>query len=112
MAKRSRIRQKRLEEVESEFRSLLVASLRECANGQWGLFGHNDHLDPEEWSLLRSPASDRLKEMAYEIRALRAEFGEHNETCEKFLALCSLRGPNVRGEPKLAAAFLAGIGEN
>jgi len=106
MSKRERIRGARLAEIEAEFRTLLPSCLRECARGRYGLFGQNDHLDPEGryWSW---PEAKRLKQLAEEIRAIRLEFGQTNKECERFLELCSLRGPNVSGEPKLAAELLA-----
>ncbi|MGC1362449.1 MAG: hypothetical protein WA419_22025 [Silvibacterium sp.] len=111
MTKRHKIREARLIEIENEFRPLLVSCLQECAQGRYGLFGQNDHLDPEGryggW-----PEAKRLKDLAQEIQSIRLEFGQVDESCERFLQLCSLRGPNVSGEPKLAAEFLAAIGQN
>jgi hypothetical protein len=93
--------------MEREFRSLLLFSLEECASGEWGLFGQNDHCVPQ-----LSPAEPtRLQELAQEIQSIRAESGERNDLCEQFLYLSSLRGSNVAGEPKLAATFLSEIGE-
>ena len=111
MTKREKIRDMKLAEIENEFRSLLIPCLRECAEGRWGLFGQNDHLDPERryW---RWPEADRLKDLAREIKIARLEFGQANESCERFLRLCSLRGSNVPGEPQLAAEFLASIPES
>jgi hypothetical protein len=108
MTKRQKIREMRLTEIEEEFLTLLLSCLRSCAEGRYGLFGQNDHLDPEGryWGWTEAK---RLKEMAQEIRSLRLEFGQTNETCERFIKLCSLRGPNVLGEPKLAAEFLADL---
>jgi hypothetical protein len=105
MTKRHKIQEMRLIQVENEFLALLLSCLRECAQGRYGLFGQNDHLDPEGryWSW---PEAKRLKNMAQEIRSLRIEFGQANEHCERFIQLCSLRGPNVPGEPKLATEFL------
>jgi hypothetical protein len=109
MSKRSKIQQRRLDEIESEFHSVLLACLRGCAQGRWGLFGQNKHLDPRG-QYLNWAEADRLKELAHEIKSIRLQIGGRNETCERFLSLCSLRGSNVPGEPKLAAAFLAEIG--
>jgi len=108
MTKRQKIREMRLTEKESEFLTLLESCLRGCAQGRYGLFGQNDHLDPEGryW---RWPEAKRLKTLAEEIMSLCLEFGQTNERCERFLQLCSLRGPNVPGEPKLAAEFLANL---
>ena len=108
MAKRSRAQQRKLNEIEGEFNPLLLACMRECAQGRWGLFRQNDHIDPEgqysNW-----PEARRLKELAHEIRYLRQDFGQSNQIFERFLQLCSLRGSNVLGEAKLAAIFLGEI---
>jgi hypothetical protein len=108
MTKHRKIQERRLMQLESEFLSLLLLCLRECAQGRWGLFGQNDHVDPEGlyWGW---PEAKRLRNLAEEIRSLRSEFGETNETCERFIQLCSLRGANVLGEPTLAADFLASL---
>jgi hypothetical protein len=94
----------RLDELESDFRPLLIACLRECQNGRWGLFGQNDSTDGATY--LDWKDGENLKEIARQIRALRGEFGQPNPLVERFLLYCSLRGPNVPGEPKLAKAFL------
>ena len=111
MSKREKIREARLAEAEDEFRPLLVSCLRECARGRWGLFGQNGQLDPEG-RLWIWPEAQRLRDLAGEIRSLRQEFGQINSECERFLQLCSLRGSNVPGEPKLASEFLADIDQN
>jgi hypothetical protein len=96
---------RRLEELESELKPLLLSCLEECADGRWGLFGQNDHVDPDH-RYSRWPEADHLKEIACEIQSMRAEFGQPNLLCERFLHYCSLKGSNVPGEPKLARAFL------
>lgn len=108
MTKRRKIREQRLMQVESEFLSLLLSCLRECAQGRYGLFGQNDHADPEGryWGW---PEATRLRNLAVEVKSLRSEFGQANEACERFIRLCSSRGPNVPGEPRLAADFLASL---
>jgi hypothetical protein len=74
------------------------------------LFGQNGHIDPDgRW--LKWTEADRLKELAREIKSLRVEIGGRNEDSERFLGICSLRGSNVPGEPKLAAALLTDIGQ-
>ena len=45
MTKRQKVQEARLSEIEEEFLTLLRSCLRECAQGRWGLFGQNDHLD-------------------------------------------------------------------
>ena len=108
MTKHQKIQEHRLVQVESEFLALLFSCLQECAQGRYGLFGQNDHADSEGryWGW---PEAKRLRNLAQEIRSLRSEFGQTNEACERFIQLCSLRGPNVPGEPKLAADFLANL---
>jgi hypothetical protein len=111
MSKGEKVREGKLAQLESEFQPLLLACLRECARGRWGLFGQNDRLDPEGryWAW---PEATRLKSLALEIRSIRLEFGQVNELSERFLRLCSSRGAKVPGEPKLASEFLAEIGQN
>ena len=105
MTKRSKVQRRKLDQIEDEFKQLLLTCMRECAEGRWGLFGQNDHIDPEG-KYFNWPEAKRLKELAYEIRSLRLDPGQPNQFCERFLELCSLRGSNVAGEPKLAAKFL------
>lgn len=104
---RQPIKAQRLDELESDFRPLLITCLRECQNGRWGLFSQNE--SPEGATHLDWKDGESLKEIAQQIRALRGEFGQRNPLVERFLHYCSLRGPNVPGEPKLAKAFLDGI---
>jgi hypothetical protein len=108
MTKSQKIRERRLEEMEREFQALLLSCLQECAQGRWGLFGQNEHLDPDGrfWGW---PEAARLKDLARQINSIRLEFGQPNDICEQFLHLCALRGSNVSGEPSLAARFLAEI---
>jgi hypothetical protein len=111
MTKREKIREDRLAEIEKEFRPLLISCLKESAAGRWGLFGQNDHVEHYEryWGW---PEAKRLNDLAQEFRSIQAEFGQTGETCERFLELCSLRGSNVPGEPKLGAEFLTRIGQS
>jgi hypothetical protein len=74
-----------------------------CA-GRSGLFGQHDHF--EESRYLHWPEAEQLKDMAREIHSIREDFGESNPQVERFLHYCSLRGPNVPGEPKLAQSLL------
>jgi hypothetical protein len=108
MTKRLKILESRLAEIEAEFRPLLVSCLQECAQGRYGLFGQNDHLDPEGryWGW---PNAKRLMDLAQEIKSIRSEFGQTDGSCDRFLGLCALRGSNVSGEPRLAAEFLADL---
>src|SRR5215472_10917676 len=105
--KKPPVRQQRLEELEHEFSPLLVACLHECSRGRWGLFEQNYGAEAEKY--LRWEEALHLKEIADEIHALRAEFGQPNALVERYLHYHSQRGPNVPGEPKLATAFLSEI---
>jgi hypothetical protein len=105
MTRDSKVRHDRLSQLETEFEPLLIECLQQAANGRYGLFGQNDHLDPEQryWNW---PEARRVVEMAEAIRALRSEAGELNNLAERLLYFRSLRGSNVPGEPKLAKEFL------
>jgi hypothetical protein len=102
--KKRSISEQRLEELERDFHSLLLACLQECRDGRWGLFGQNE--DSESAKYLHWEDAERLKDIAMEIRALRAEFGQPNALVESYMHYCSQRGANALGEPKLATAFL------
>lgn len=99
-------KEQRLASLEGEFRPLLVKCLVECAAGRWGLFGQHEYaLTPyRAW-----PEAEELLRLATAIRALRAEFGQPGPLCERFFAYRMMHGSNVKGEPKLAAQFLAEI---
>jgi len=98
------IKEQRLDDLESDFRLLLLSCLDECGNGRWGLFGQNDSAEAARY--LQWEDVKRLKVMAFQIRALRTEFGQPNPLVERFLHYCSLRGANIPGEPKLAKTLL------
>jgi hypothetical protein len=100
--------EQRLSALEAEFDSLLIPCLKERANGRWGLFGQNQN--PEASRFLRWTEAERLTEVAEEITSIRAEFGQPNPMCERFLKYCSKRGENLLGEPKRAKKFLNALG--
>jgi hypothetical protein len=110
MTKSSKVQQNRLAMLEAEFEPLLIACLQKCAQGRYGLFGQNDHVDPDG-RYYGSPEVTRVKEMAHEIQSLHSISGSRNEICEEYLQLYSLKGSNIPGEPKLASAFLSQIGQ-
>ena len=94
---------RRLNELEREYRAVLTKALTDCAGGQWGLFGHNEHLhespDPAELTELRglAEAINRLRR-----RLGHGPFSLHDE-------FEAARGPadaNDLGEPKQAQAWL------
>lgn len=99
MSKHDKIESQRLAELEAEWNQLLPQCLEQCAQGRWGLFADRQEL---KW-----PEAEHLRSLAQEIAAIHSTFGSANPVCELFLHYCSLRyGPNVRGEPKMAAEFL------
>jgi hypothetical protein len=102
-------KEQRLEALEHDFRPRLIACLRECANGRWGLFGQNDHGELAKYYAW-AEAKD-LKQDAEEINALRSEFGQPNALSTRFLEYCGMRGCNEKGEPKLARQFLTELAE-
>jgi hypothetical protein len=57
----------RIDELEAEYRPLLLKALRECAAGRWGLFGHNEHLGPKSEP---PPTIGELTDLAQVIDAL------------------------------------------
>ena len=105
--KRSRIQQRRLDELEADFQRLLLPALKQSAAGRWGLFGQNESLESAMY--LRWDQADHLKQSAKQIHALREEFGQPNPLVERFLYYSSLRGANVPGEPRLAKSLLEEI---
>jgi len=104
MTKRANVQQRRLEGLESDFRSLLPRVLAQCAAGRWGLFGQNDH--PDGTKYLHWAEAEQLKHIAREIQLIRLNFQESDPLAERFLHYCSLRGSNLPGEPRLAQKFL------
>jgi hypothetical protein len=99
----------RASQLEAEYRSKLIAALRECASGRWGLFGHNDHLSRKAPVV---EAVQELEELGRDLDALRARidlgpFPLH----ERFLAVRGPVGPNAVGEPKQAQAWLAELAD-
>ena len=72
--------------LDSEFRTKLVAALRACAGGQWGLFGHNDHLVK-----VHSREAEELLEIGSSIEDLRRKAGI-SEPFELYQGFLSKRG--------------------
>lgn len=97
-----------LRSLEEQFSTDLIAALRECAAGAWGMFGQNDLVI--EWS--RPKIVDKLIQDGDEIEELRRELGftEPFQPFKRFLELRQMRGSNVPGEPKLAMQFLKELG--
>jgi hypothetical protein len=101
--------EQRLEALERDFRPRLIAVLRKCARGRYGLFGQNNHGELARYYVWTE--ADELKQTAEQISALRSEFGQPNPVSIRFQEYCSMRGQNVKGEAKLAQQFLTEIGE-
>src|SRR5689334_24480013 len=73
--------EQRLTALESDLEPLLIKSLKECANGRWGLFGQNQQ--PESTAALHWPEAEQLRKLAKEIREIRTKFGQPNAMCER-----------------------------
>ena len=97
--------------LESTFRARLLAALRACAAGHWGLFGrNNDVLEGAYGSnhkYISNEAQDLLS-LGGKIDDLRARLGytEGYALYGRFLAARNDRSPNTIGEPKQAQRFL------
>lgn len=107
---KSDILAERIDQLEAEYRSLLVKALRDCAAGRWGLFGHNEHLDTDA----QPPAAvEELNGLAEIIDAMRLRVGQ--EPFPLHQQFQAARGPvsaNAVGEPKQAQAWLRAFGDS
>jgi hypothetical protein len=103
MAKADRIA-KRIEALEAQYLLDLTSALRTCADGQWGLFEHND----ARWTV---PAVldhvSGLMALGSAIDRLRAQLGEPPYPLhERFMSARGRKDENQPGEPKLAELWL------
>lgn len=101
----------RREELEAEYRLVLVDALRKTAAGSWGLFGHNNK---DRWTQkIWAPVITDLCGRGEEIDLIRDQLGlQPFALHEEFEAS---RGPvrsNDPGEPKQAKAWLERLGED
>ena len=91
-------------ELETEYRTVLLAALRTTASGKWGLFDHNADRrtreafaplinDLNELGDLIDEARDQLQMPAYDLH-------------RQFIASRGPVGPEAVGEPKQAQAWL------
>lgn len=95
-----------LEGMEADFRARLLGALAHCAEGNWGLFGQNDHIPGSERWNAESGAPELLT-LGAEIAGLRDKLGlVPFELHARLLALRGQTGANTPGEPKLARAWL------
>ena len=93
---------------ETEFAELLIAALRETANGSWGLFAHNS--DKFARRLWDKPVNE-LTELGEQVDSMRKTLGL--EPFALFADFLASRGPvasNAPGEPKQAKAWLEKLG--
>lgn len=92
--------------LEREYRTKLIAALQDCAAGQWGLFGTQDHFNVE--GLKFSEAARALLVLGEEICAIRARTGgDRFALHDEFVASRGRRSDaNEPGEPKRAKAWL------
>lgn len=106
MAKADRLERldTRRADLEVDYREALIAALKICAAGKWGLFDHN--ADRAARTAV-APTITELTELAEEIDAAREQlFMEPFELHQEFLRQ---RGPvdsQAVGEPKQARAWL------
>src|ERR1039458_9808913 len=99
--------------LEAEFSTNLIAALRECAGGTWGMFGRNDGIN--DGFIIVEGRTTRAKgqsTVAEELERLPRELGftEPFQPFKRFLEYRQMRGSNVPGEPKLALQFLEELG--
>jgi hypothetical protein len=102
--------------LEQRFSTDLIKALKDCAAGNWGMFGRNDAALESEPRLLRerlkSKAAENLIEQGEEIVRLRRELGYTDgfPLFERYLEYRQMRSANTPGEPKLASQFLTELG--
>jgi hypothetical protein len=90
--------------LEEQFTADLIATLRDCATGRWGIFGHNE--------ILKSQEAEVLLGQGEEIVQLRRQLGEADDfqPYQRLLYYRQWRSSNAPGEPKLALEFLRELG--
>lgn len=106
MAKADRLERldTRREELETEYRDMLIAALQKTAAGNWGLF---DHRQDKASRAAIAPTIDTLDEIGQTIDSMRDQLGMEPFVLHRdFMAV---RGPvksSAVGEPKQAQAWL------
>lgn len=101
-----------LEHLEARFRERLVAALRHCADGNWGLFGRNDAADRTfgRYRTRSTPAEvGELLRLGEEIDALRSSLGysDGNALFARLKVYRRRPAASAPAEPRLAQQFLA-----
>jgi len=96
-------------ELEAEYLEALISALRVTASGKWGLFGHNEHLEPGASRLqLVTDLCDRGQEIdSIRERLGLDEFPLHQEFEDSRGRVSS----QSLGEPKQAKAWLERLGK-
>jgi len=101
----------KLQFAESEFRELLISSLRKCQDGGRGIFLTEAEAQRRGDIYLKLvwPEAKQMKTLGEEIKSLREQLGEPTETSlyAKYLQYCAKNGSNDPGGNRLAAQFLA-----
>jgi hypothetical protein len=97
--------------AEADFLSKLLAALKRCAAGQWGLFDQNDHVDlPQRMvdQAYEQSGARELMDLGREIQAFRTRLGiaEPFPLFARLLELRSRKTSNDLGEAKQAQAWL------
>ena len=91
-------------DLEADYRAALMEALRVTAAGKWGLFGHNEHLQP------RAPRPAMVTDLCdrgAQIDDLRERLGlEPFPLHREFESARGKVSPQAPGEPKQAKAWL------
>jgi len=92
-------------ELEAEYRAVLIAALERTAGGVWGLF---DHQQDRHARAKAAPVVEALNDLAEEIGEARERLGlEPFDLHREFVAARGKpRSPSAVGEPKQAKAWL------
>ncbi|MFT2212941.1 hypothetical protein ACLJYM_13740 [Rhizobium giardinii] len=105
--------ERKLHALEALYSSALLAELKLCAEGKWGLFGQNgvsmQKIGRYSRSKFSSAEVEEILTVGEEIRQLRSKLGyvEQYEPHARLLRLRSLTGENRLGEPRLAKQWLS-----
>jgi hypothetical protein len=112
-ASRLEKRLRSLATLEAAYEALLLAELRTCAAGTWGLFGQNDEV-LERNGLVRYLSSEarELLDLGATIARERASLVlDEYDLHARFMFYRSLPREQLLGEPKLALQLLAEIAQ-
>jgi hypothetical protein len=103
---RAELMQAQIAGMEADYRRILRAALRECAEGKPGLFGRNEHI--RQGLKARPPVVNELLLLGEEIDRLRKRFGlKPFKLAGEFQAARGKAAPDAPSEPRQAHAWLA-----